>query len=271
MLALQPRKRFARVRAYESAQDARVEATGEARSHPGRTSRIVVRDGRIPLLEQLSEDGRTWAASITWRLRDLPPTDREEILIVAQQALWYGERGAARLLGLDRTEVTSRMATLTHLTGLDLTDRWQHAALYAAVRVAGCRLRSQWIRPSPWSRCSTTRTRGRGRGRSRISLSGCGRTSAGSWLCGRCTGVPSRSWPSSASAAPPSTGACAGPPTPCPPPQQPVRRFHPATVRTGLLRLADRPDRGEAWSAQSGSAANTGPVSHFFISRCGRR
>jgi hypothetical protein len=88
-------------------------------------------------MERLSEDGRMWAAAVTWRLRELPRGDRDELLVIGQQALWRGERSASRFLGVDRGVVASRMATLSDLTGLDPSDPWQHAALYAAVQVAG--------------------------------------------------------------------------------------------------------------------------------------
>lgn len=98
---------------------------------------IAVHDRRTPLVEHLGADARAWAELVLRPLRSLERPEREELLAVAAQALWWGESAAFRLTGIDRQRIRRRVDALYELTGLDRAVMWQRVSLYLAVRMAG--------------------------------------------------------------------------------------------------------------------------------------
>jgi hypothetical protein len=115
--------------AYETA----VAALAEAR---GARPRLRVHDGRAPLPEQLSLDARMLSALILLPLRRLPRAQREDLVDVVGQTLWWGPEAGSRLVGWSADTLADRLAQISALTGLDPGDEWQRAALYLAVRHA---------------------------------------------------------------------------------------------------------------------------------------
>lgn len=114
--------------AYESA----VAALAAARGTP---DRITVHDGRAPLSERLGPNARIWAALVTEPLAQLPLAEREELIRLGEQTLWWGESAGARLVGWHRHTLARRLDALGRHTGLDPSDPWQRTALYLAVRL----------------------------------------------------------------------------------------------------------------------------------------
>ncbi|GGO42588.1 hypothetical protein GCM10012287_03820 [Streptomyces daqingensis] len=98
--------------------------------------RLRVHDGRAPLEERLGLDARIWAALVMQPLADLPDQEREDLLHLAGETLWWGPTEAARLVGWHRQTLAQRLDRLAALTGLDPRRRWQQSALYLAVRLA---------------------------------------------------------------------------------------------------------------------------------------
>ncbi|MEU6851472.1 helix-turn-helix domain-containing protein [Actinacidiphila alni] len=116
-----------------AAYDGALAALAAAR---GTAGRISVHDGRGPLSERLGARARAWAATVTRPLLDVPFAEREELLRLGEQTLWWGESAAARLVGWHRHTLARRLDALGRHTGLDPADPWQRAALCLAVRLA---------------------------------------------------------------------------------------------------------------------------------------
>jgi hypothetical protein len=98
--------------------------------------RLRVHDGRAPVEEQLGLDARIWAALVMQPLEDLEDREREDLLHLAGETLWWGPTEAARMVGRHRQTLAQRLDRLSELTGLNHKDRSQQTALYLAVRLS---------------------------------------------------------------------------------------------------------------------------------------
>ncbi|MHA6757887.1 SAM-dependent methyltransferase [Streptacidiphilus sp. PAMC 29251] len=127
--------------AYEAAVAALARARGGTRGAAprpaGAAGQVCVHDGRPPLTERLGADARMWAALALQPLDVLPDSERDALLHLAQQTLWWGPEGGARLVGMHRDTLTDRLGELFARLGADRGALWQRAGVYLAVRMAG--------------------------------------------------------------------------------------------------------------------------------------
>lgn len=118
-----------------SAYRGAVEALAQARGQ--REQRITQHEGRAPLVELLHADARIWAELVLQPLREeLEPADREALLALAADVIWWGEDAAAPLVGWHPKTLARHMNKLADLTGYDRRRLWPSVALQLAVQLA---------------------------------------------------------------------------------------------------------------------------------------
>lgn len=128
-----------------AAYEAALASLATARGLPGR---IAMADGLgRPLLEYLSADAVIWAARLLEPLENLPDRERERLLAMARQTLWWGDTAGARLMEVSRQTLGRRLDALAGHVGLDRREPWHRVALYLAVRLSSKPLPAEVDRP----------------------------------------------------------------------------------------------------------------------------